>query len=54
MVIYNLEAVAALLKIFIWLALVYFQKYWLLNEKKLDYCKLKYFYLFTAFVEDLA
>ena len=30
--IYNLEAVAARLKKFMGLALVYFQKYWLLNE----------------------
>ena len=30
-IIYNLEAVAALLKIFIGLALVHFQKYWLLR-----------------------
>ena len=30
--IYNLEAVAACLKIFMGLALVHFQKYWLLNE----------------------
>ena len=29
--IYNLEAVAALLKIFMGLALVHFQKYWLLR-----------------------
>ena len=39
--IYNLEAVAALLKIFMWLALVHFQKYWLLIEliKKSWYSK---------------
>ena len=30
--IYNLEAVAALLKIFMGLALVHYQKYWLLSE----------------------
>ena len=32
--IYNLEAVAALLKISMGLALVHFQKYWLLSKRK--------------------
>ena len=45
--IYNLEAVAACLKIFMGLALVHFQKYWLLRTY-LHNKKAK-MYLYTAF-----